>query len=109
MGDYAGQDAADGVLADEDVPAPVRLLGAYDNVWLSHAGRDRVTTEEARHAWMAENGASASTIFVDGWLTGLWKQNEGRVRVVQLLRPLTPDEQAELDAEIARVDALLAR
>ena len=31
-------------LADEDTPAPVRLLGQYDNVWLSHAGRDRVTT-----------------------------------------------------------------
>ena len=30
-------------LADEDAPAPVRLLGQYDNVWLSHAGRDRVT------------------------------------------------------------------
>ena len=52
-------DVPDGELADEDVPAPVRLLGAYDNVWLSHAARDRVTDPEARTAWMAENGASA--------------------------------------------------
>ena len=42
----------DGELADEDAPAPVRLLGTYDNVWLSHAARDRVTDPEARTAWM---------------------------------------------------------
>ena len=36
-------DVPGGEIADEDAPAPVRLLGTYDNVWLSHAGRDRVT------------------------------------------------------------------
>ena len=34
-------DLADAPVADEDAPAPARLLGAYDNVWLSHARRDR--------------------------------------------------------------------
>ena len=102
-------DVPDGELADEDVPAPVRLLGAYDNVWLSHAARDRVTDPEARTAWMAENGASAYSLFADGWIVGLWKQEDGRVTVLQTLRTLTKRERSELDEEIARVEALLAR
>jgi len=102
-------DVPDGELADEDTPAPVRLLGAYDNVWLSHAKRDRVTEPEARTAWMAENGASAYVLMVDGWLTGLWRPEDGRPKVLQTLRPLTKVEKNELDEEIARVEALLAR
>jgi len=102
-------DVPDGELADEDVPAPPRLLGAYDNVWLSHAARDRVTDPEARTAWMAENGASAYSLFVDGWLVGLWRPEEGRVKVLQTLRPLTRKERGELDDEITRTEALLAR
>jgi len=110
--DEAGKllyDVPEGELADEDVPAPVRLLGSYDNVWLSHAARDRVTDPESRNAWMAENGASAHTFFADGWLVGLWRAEDGRVRVLQTLRPLTKAEKSELDDEIARVEALLAR
>ena len=55
-------------IADEDAPAPVRLLGTYDNVWLSHAARDRVTDPEARKSWMGTNGGVGYTLFVDGWL-----------------------------------------
>jgi len=102
-------DVPDGELADEDAPAPVRLLGAYDNVWLSHAARDRVTDPESRNAWMSVNGASAYSLFADGWLVGLWRPEDGRVKVLQTLRELTRTEQAQLDDEIARVESLLAR
>lgn len=102
-------DVADGVLEDEDAPAPVRLLGTYDNLWLSHAARDRVTDGAARGRWSGPNGGAACTIFVDGWLTGLWKAVEGRVRVVELFRDLTPAERDDLDAEVGRVELLLAR
>jgi hypothetical protein len=101
-------DVADGRLADEEVPAPVRLLGTYDNVWLSHAARDRVTEPEKRKRWMGVNGGVASTLFADGMLEGLWRPVDGRVEVVELLRKLTRSERAELDAEIVRVEALLA-
>jgi hypothetical protein len=110
--DEAGKplyDVPEGELADEDVPAPVRLLGSYDNVWLSHAGRDRVTDPKSRNAWMAENGASAHAFFADGWLVGLWRAEDGRVRILQILRTLTKAERSELDEEITRVEALLAR
>lgn len=102
-------DVADGVLEDDDAPAPVRLLGMYDNVWLSHARRDRVTPPGSRDAWSGPNGGSACTLFADGWLVGLWRAVEGRVEVVETLRDLTRRERSELDDEISRVEALLAR
>jgi hypothetical protein len=102
-------DVPDGPIAEEDAPAPVRLLGTYDNVWLSHAQRDRVTDPDKRTAWMGQNGAQAMSLFVDGWLEGLWRLADGRVEVVELLRPLTRRERAELDDEAARVEALISR
>ena len=95
-------------IAGADVPAPVRLLGYYDNVWLSHAGRDRVTEPEKRKAQQGPNGSGAAAIFVDGWLEGLWRVDDGRVEIVTLLRRLTKAERSELDEEIARAEALLA-
>jgi len=101
-------DVPEGELADEDAPAPVRLLGCYDNAWLSHAGRDRVTDPEKRSSWMGVNGGSANTLFADGMLEGLWRVEDGRVVVLETLRPLTRGERAELAEETARVEALLA-
>jgi hypothetical protein len=101
-------DVPEGELADEDAPAPVRLLGQYDNVWLSHAGRDRVTTPESRTSWMGVNGGMASTLFADGMLTGLWRVTAGRVEVLSTLRALSKREKSELDDEITRVEELLA-
>jgi hypothetical protein len=102
-------DVPDGELAQEDAPAPVRLLGCYDNVWLSHADRDRVTDPSKRNVWMGLNGGTANTLFVDGWLEGLWRAEDGRVVVLETLRALTRAEKAELAEESARVEALLAR
>lgn len=101
-------DVADGELVDEDAQAPVRLLGTYDNLWLSHAGRDRVTTPENRRRWMGANGGAAHTIFVDGMLEGLWRVEDGRVEPSPF-RDLTRGERRDLDEEVARVEALLRR
>ena len=95
-------------IADADTPAPVRLFGYYDNVWLSHASRDRVTDPEKRKAQQGRNGAAAAPILVDGWLEGLWRVEDGRVAIVSMMRKLTKKEQSELDEEIARVEAMLA-
>ncbi len=96
-------------VADEDAAAPVRLLGTYDNVWLSHAGRDRVTAPERRNTWMGVSGAQSNALFADGWLEGLWRVEDGRVVLGEILRPLSKGERAELDEEVERVEALLAR
>jgi hypothetical protein len=102
-------DVADGEPADEDAAAPVRLLGQYDNVWLSHAGRDRVTTAESRKGWMGANGGVASTVFADGMLVGLWRVTDGRPAVLETFRTLSKKERSELDDELGRVEQLLSR
>ncbi|MFC7493492.1 MULTISPECIES: winged helix DNA-binding domain-containing protein [unclassified Nocardioides] len=110
--DEAGKvlfDVPGGAIEDEDAPVPPRLLGTYDNVWLSHAARDRVTEPEHRSRWMGRNGGVAMTVFVDGWLTGLWRAEDDRVQIVELFRDLSPAERSGLDDEIARVETLLAR
>ena len=102
-------DVPEGELAEEDAPAPVRLLGSYDNVWLSHARRDRVTDPDQRDMWMGVNGGVAHAFFADGMMAGLWRLVDGRVEIVTTLRPLTKKEQSELDDEITRVEELLSR
>lgn len=102
-------DVPEGEIVPGEAPAPVRLLGLYDNVWLSHAARDRVTEPAKRTGWMGSNGGLANTIFVDGMLEGLWRVEDGRPRVVQLFRDLTRPEQAGLDEELDRVTDLLLR
>jgi hypothetical protein len=95
-------------VAEEDLPLPARLLGTYDNLFLSHADRDRVATPEALQGWTGANGGAGSTLFLDGLLAGLWRVEDGRVRVEPFRTP-TRGQQRELDAEVDRVEALLAR
>lgn len=99
-------DVPDAPIVTGDHPAPVRLLGQYDNLWLSHAGRDRVTTPEHRKRWMGRNGAVANTLFVDGMLEGLWRVEDGVV-VVEPFRSLAAAERRGLDDEVDRVSSLL--
>lgn len=101
-------DLPDAPLATGDEPAPVRLLGTYDNVWLSHAARDRVTAPDKRRGWMGTNGGISNTVFVDGMLEGLWRVEDGRPVVVSLFRSLSRSEQALLDDELERMAGLLA-
>jgi hypothetical protein len=100
-------DGPDGVLADADLELPPVLLGKYDNLFLSHADRTRIASDEARRAWMGTNGGAGSTLFLDGLLAGLWHVEDGRV-VVEPFRSLTPSERRSLERETERVTALLA-
>lgn len=96
-------------LADEDTPAPVRLLGKYDNLWLSHADKTRTATPENRRRWMGVNGGTAATVFVDGMLRGLWRLSGAGKVELELFGDLTPGDRTALDEEVARVEELLAR
>ena len=93
--------------AGGDVPAPVRLLGTYDNVWLSHANRDHIVPVEMRSRWAGVNGGVGNTVFVDGFMAGLWWWREGRVDL-EVFRTLSKAERAELDSEVAAVETMLA-
>jgi DNA glycosylase AlkZ-like len=82
--DEAGRellDVADGIFASGDAPAPVRLLGEYDNVFLGHADRSRVTGDLSWGMAYARRGA----FFVDGTLAGAWRSSEANGRGVLAL------------------------
>ena len=92
--------------ASGDVPAPVRLLGCYDNVWLSHAEREHVVPTDVRSRWAGVNGGIGNTVFVDGLMAGLWWWRDGRV-LTELFGTPTRQQREELDAEVASVTTLL--
>jgi hypothetical protein len=95
-------------VATGDEPAPVRLLGRYDNLWLSHADRTRVAEPDKRRRWMGRNGGTGNVVLVDGMLEGLWRQVDGHVEV-ELFRELGSTERSELEQEVAALEELLAR
>ena len=91
-----------------DARAPVRLLGAYDNLWLSHADRTHVVPPEARGRWAGTNGGVGQTVFVDGMMAGLWWWRDGQV-VTDLFTTVTEQDRAELHEEVRRLTALLGQ
>ena len=100
-------DLADGQLLDEDTPVPPRFLPEYDNLFLSHDDRSRVTG-----TWYPVDRSSRGKLFVDGFLTGGWRieaRPPGTARlIVDLFRRLTPDEQEAVDPEADRLVRFLA-
>jgi hypothetical protein len=101
-------DIDDGEFADPDEPAPARMLGEYDNIFLSHADRSRITGDLAWGASFARKGA----FFVDGFLAGAWRlgQSGGGAPVIELeaRRPLTGTARDEVHAEAMGLLRLLA-
>lgn len=100
-------DVPGAVIAEEDLALPALLLGTYDNLFLSHADRDRIAPEESRRRWMGANGGVGATLFLDGLLAGLWRVEDEHV-VVEPFTPPTRAQQQAIAAEVARVEALLA-
>lgn len=94
-------DVADGELADPDVPAPVRLLGWYDNALLSHRDRTRIVPDGAAPPLRAF-AAQVSPVLVDGFLAGLYKiftnARTARLRISPI-REWTAAERADVEAE----------
>jgi hypothetical protein len=74
--DEAGRDLfdlPDAPRPDPDTPAPVRLLGEFDNLLLSHADRTRILPDEYRPRLFTVNGIIRATVLVDGFVCGSWK------------------------------------
>ncbi|MBR7836342.1 AlkZ family DNA glycosylase [Actinospica durhamensis] len=113
-------DAAGAHLADEDEPAPVRLLPEYDNILLSHADRSRILDPTHRSAVFTQNGRILGTVLVDGFVAATWRFEEragaedggqGVLTVEPLHAPTTRARRAlenEVEPEAARMLELLA-
>ncbi|WP_280266266.1 winged helix DNA-binding domain-containing protein [Nocardia wallacei] len=65
-------DAADAELADPDRPAPVRFLGWYDNLYLSHQDRGRIVPDGAAPP-LQRMALQVAPVLVDGYLAGTYK------------------------------------
>jgi hypothetical protein len=76
FGDEEGRelfDLPEAARPDPDTPAPVRLLGEFDNLTLSHARRGRVIADEHRRRIAARNGMVPGMVLLDGFVQGTWK------------------------------------
>ena len=103
--DQAGRELLDvegGMFADGHAPAPVRFLGEYDNLFLSHADRSRVTGELAWGTSFVRRGA----LFVDGFLAGAWRAADLAGRATLSIEPRIPLAAAR-DEVVAEGEALL--
>lgn len=104
--DEAGRelyDVQDGVLCDASVPAPVRFLPQYDNLFLAHADRSRIFD---RIVW-GSSFTHRGSFFVDGFLCGAWKLNDEKRAAVLVLEPHRPLRKPERDELTDEAEALL--
>ena len=85
-----------------DTPAPLRLLGEWDNVLLAHADRNRMFDDETRRRVIRKNGDVMPTILVDGFVAGTWwwtrRKDVATLDATPFVK-LTKGARAELERE----------
>ena len=85
-----------------DTPAPLRLLGEWDNVLLAHADRTRMFDDETRKRVIRKNGDVLPTILLDGVVAGKWwwrrKKDVATLEAAPFVK-LTRADKADLDRE----------
>jgi hypothetical protein len=91
---------------DAGAPAPVRFLGEYDNVYLSHVDRRRILRDEDRQRF--PGAPWRQTMLVDGFGGGAWKLDNGRDRAVLSVRPIDSPGRALRDEIVEEGERLLA-
>lgn len=74
--DESGQelfDLVDTPLPDPDTPVRTKLLGAFDNILLSHADRRHIISKPDQKRLFTHNGLVRGPVLIDGFVAGLWK------------------------------------
>lgn len=89
-----------------DTPAPVRLLGEWDNILLAHADRTRMFDDNTRRRVIRKNGDVLPTILIDGVVAGTWwwrrKHDVATLEATPFAR-LSKAARAELEREAETV------
>ena len=99
-------DVPDGMIVDGGEPVSVRFLPEYDNFFLSHADRTRITV-----ATPSVEQYDKGTLLVDGFMVGGWRartDGDGTVLAIRPIRELTAAERADVETEAAALLAFLA-
>jgi hypothetical protein len=100
-------DLPDASRPDPEVPAPVRLLGEYDNVLLGHADRTRIVPADFPWVAMVAPRRFVSNLLVRGVLRATWWiEREGKAAAVLGIRPfgrLSKLDREEVEAEAERM------
>jgi hypothetical protein len=94
-------------LPDPDTPAQPRFLPEYDNVFLGHADRTRIVSEEDRKR--AEVGWGS--VLVDGFIAARWRIERERdlaTLLIEPYRPLHRRDRTAVSEEGARLLAFAA-
>lgn len=100
-------DVPDGLIPDEDTPAPPRLLPMWDSVLLAYDDRSRVIPPADRRRLIRQNGDVLPSLLVDGQVAGVWRPVEGGIEASAFHR-LTKDAWRGLAAEAHDLVAVLA-
>jgi hypothetical protein len=93
-------DVPEWLLAEGDVPAPVRFLPEYDNVVLAHRDRLRIIAPEWAGAVRSRIGRPV--VLVDGFVAGFWRLDgtgSARGLVIEPLARLDAAQRAGVEAE----------
>ena len=95
-------------LPPADTPAPVRFLGQWDAVLLTHVRRGQILPERHRPRVFASTmPQSVPTFLVDGQVAGTWRYVDGEVAWAAF-EDLTPAAAREVDEEAERLRAWYA-
>lgn len=94
-------------LPDPDTPAPVRLLGEFDNLVLSHADRSRLMDDARRPHIVTFNGQVRSLVLIDGRVQGTWKIARPKAGAELAIEPFRKLSTAEREAVTAEANAVL--
>ena len=89
------------------MPAPVRFLPEYDNVFLSHADRSRIVDPAHRPQFGSWDARFFRMVLVGGFIRAIWRPEDGDV-VVKPLRRLSKKDAAAVEAEGRRLAAFLS-
>lgn len=91
-----------------DAVAPVRFLGPWEAVLLTHARRSGVLPEEYRPlVFSNKNPHSVGTFLVDGRVAGSWRQEGGEVRT-EPFAPVPRRWKQDLEEERRALQAFMA-
>ena len=108
--DEAGRelfDVEDGVFVDPDVPAPIRFLPQYDNIFLSHDDRSRILVEKMTVPDLVWKGG----VLIDGFVAAAWRIRRDKLRAkmtIEHVHPITALQHLEIEEEATRLFAFLA-